>query len=344
MATAKKLPSGSWRCQIFAGYDFIDGKKKRRYESFTAPTKKEAELKAVLWANVHAARPSVDLTVSDMVQNYIKYREPVLSPATIRGYHICFKRFDPIADMRVRDLTTENVQMWISMMASIHSPKTVSNTYGLLTASMDFSGFNSHFRVKLPAKQKKQYHLPTDQDIQTLLRNTEGTSLWIAIMLARYYSLRRSEICALTSDDLEGNVLSIRRSIVKDHEKNWITKEMPKTYGSYRYLVLSDPLLSVLKSRNGRFLNCNPDTLASYLRAAQRKYHIEPFGFHMLRHLFATKNALLGIPDIYTAKMGGWEQGSSVLKRIYQNVQDNDFRDQMSIVNAAMQHEMQHEK
>ena len=65
MATAKKLPSGSWRCQVFSHYEpqfAPDGspimdpktgkqKQKRIYESFTSddPTsrgKREAELMA----------------------------------------------------------------------------------------------------------------------------------------------------------------------------------------------------------------------------------------------------------------------------------------------------------
>ena len=41
MATARKLPSGSWRCQVFDRYEVIrqpDGseKKKRIYKSFTS--------------------------------------------------------------------------------------------------------------------------------------------------------------------------------------------------------------------------------------------------------------------------------------------------------------------
>ena len=40
MATAKKLPSGSWRCLVFSHYEYVTGKdgnvkKKRVYESFT---------------------------------------------------------------------------------------------------------------------------------------------------------------------------------------------------------------------------------------------------------------------------------------------------------------------
>ena len=39
MATAKKLPSGAYRCLIYIG----DENGKRKYKSFTAKTKKEAE-------------------------------------------------------------------------------------------------------------------------------------------------------------------------------------------------------------------------------------------------------------------------------------------------------------
>lgn len=45
MATAKKLPSGSWRCQV---YDYTDKNGKRHYKSFTSTDqstkgKREAE-------------------------------------------------------------------------------------------------------------------------------------------------------------------------------------------------------------------------------------------------------------------------------------------------------------
>ena len=56
MATAKKLPSGSWRILVYSHTD-QDGK--RRYKSFTAPTKKEAEFLAADYQDV---RKSIDLT------------------------------------------------------------------------------------------------------------------------------------------------------------------------------------------------------------------------------------------------------------------------------------------
>lgn len=49
MATAKKLPSGNWRVLIYSHTEKVDGKDVKRYKSFTAPTKKEAEYLAAQW-------------------------------------------------------------------------------------------------------------------------------------------------------------------------------------------------------------------------------------------------------------------------------------------------------
>ena len=46
MAKAKKLPSGQWRVLAYAGKD---PGSKRRYKSFTAGTKRKAELAAMEW-------------------------------------------------------------------------------------------------------------------------------------------------------------------------------------------------------------------------------------------------------------------------------------------------------
>ena len=42
----KETPSGQWRTLAYSHTETIDGKQKRIYESFTAPTKKEAEYMA----------------------------------------------------------------------------------------------------------------------------------------------------------------------------------------------------------------------------------------------------------------------------------------------------------
>lgn len=336
MPTGRKLPSGSYRCLIFSGYEYVDGAKKRRYESFTAPTKREAERLATEWADTRSTR--TDITVGNAVNAYIDTRKGVLSPSTIRGYKACVKRFEPIANLRLRDLKNTNVQPWVSKMSEKLKYKSVKNTYGLLTAVLKYYYPGKTLQIKLPPRTKPQYDLPSDEDIQKLLEATKGTEMWTAIVLARFYSLRRSEICALTEDDLSGDVLTIRKAMVMDEDASWIIKNVPKTYGSYRQIKISEPLLSVLK-KDG-FPVCNPNNITDRFSDILRRNHIKEFNFHLLRHMFATKAAMMGIPDFIVARIGGWEQNSSVLKNIYQNVRDEDMQKQMDILNGQMMKEL----
>lgn len=79
---ATKLPSGNWRCRA---YD----KQTKKCKSFTAPTRKEAEYLAAEWLNEKSSPKRIsNETVRQCVQNYIKSKENILSPSSIRGYYI----------------------------------------------------------------------------------------------------------------------------------------------------------------------------------------------------------------------------------------------------------------
>ena len=74
MATARVLPSGQWRCLVFDGME--NGK--RKYKSFTAATKNDAELQAKQYL-ADPSRKSRDrkLTVKDAIERYISSKEGV---------------------------------------------------------------------------------------------------------------------------------------------------------------------------------------------------------------------------------------------------------------------------
>jgi len=343
MATARKLPSGSYRVKVFKGYKYINGQKKREYESFTASTKAEAEALAAAWKLERNERPE-DVTVHDAILKYIDVKEPVLSPSTIRSYNAMKSRFAPLDALKLRELNNMNVQTWISSMSRTLKYKSVKNTYGLLTAALSLYGVDKQFNVQLPTKIKKEYRLPTDQEMKKILSACEGTELWIAVMLARYYSLRRSEICALDSDDLKRNVLTIRKAMIFTKDCEWIIKPFPKTADSYRKLAIADPLLAVLKAKTGRYVELNPNNLTSRFTALLKQIGLPHYNFHLLRHSFASNAALLGVPDFYTAKIGGWSQNSSVLKEVYQNVNQQELFRQMDILNNSMHHDLRHEQ
>ena len=93
MATAKKLPSGSWRCQVFSHYEIVldkngkpvidpktkKQKQKRIYKSFTcddpsARGKRKAEAMAAEWADNKEIKKDeeVQMTFDDALEKYIQ--------------------------------------------------------------------------------------------------------------------------------------------------------------------------------------------------------------------------------------------------------------------------------
>jgi len=113
MAKAKKLPSGSWRVQVFH-YKDVDGK--RHYMSFTASTKREAEFLAAQWAATGKTEPQhEDITLYEAITRYINSKRNVLSPSTLRGYEGMQRNyFKTIGRAQLKSLDNTTLQIWIS--------------------------------------------------------------------------------------------------------------------------------------------------------------------------------------------------------------------------------------
>lgn len=314
MAKAKKLPSGSWRVQVFS-YTDANGKKHR--ESFTAPTKAEAELMASEYkAKKHRIKVH-DLTVKDAVEGYIRAKETVLSPSTLREYRRMLKSdFGGIMNKRIRKLTSEDMQLYVSDLARSLSPKTVRNRYGLLTASIGLYSPDMTFKVTFPAKEVKRSVLPSDDDVSTLYQ-TAPYNLKLVIGLA-ICGLRRGEICALKYEDIKDGVAHVHADIVQGKNREWIYKPIPKTDGSDRYVRLPDSIIRLIGNGKDQIIIENPNQVGQAFKRHAKNLGIDVH-LHQLRHFYASTGAVLQIPDIFLADMGGWRHSSKVMKDTYQN-------------------------
>lgn len=314
MAKAKKLPSGSWRVQVFS---YKDTAGKKHYESFTAPTKAEAEMKAAEFAANKRSRIKSGMTVGDAISGYIAAKEAVLSPATVRGYvRMQDNNYSAIEKKKIRSLTSEDMQLFVSDLAKTLSPKTVRNVYALLTASIALYAPDMSFKVTLPAKQVKRPVSPSDDSVKVLY-DAAYPKLRICLGFAMC-GVRRGEICALKYEDIKDGAAHIHADMVKDKNGKWIYKEMPKTSDSDRFLKLPDFLLDEIGEGKGFIIDINPNTVTKQFIKYRNRLGIN-IRLHDLRHYFASTAAVLDIPDIYTADMGGWQRGGSVMKSVYQN-------------------------
>jgi integrase family protein len=318
MAKAKKLKSGNWRVLIF---DYTDENGKRHYKSFTAATKKEAEYEASLYKLSEKSVVDGNITVKQALLRYCDIKSNVLSPVTLLEYkRLVRSKYKSIENISLSKLKKEQIQIWINEYALEHSPKSVRNVYGLLSAALRVYSSKMINDIALPQKIKPDLYVPTDKDVQILLKyfsEKSDVDMEVAVYLAAFGTLRRSEVCALTSSDIRGNIIYITKAKVAAEGGKWVDKTT-KTVSSTRSIEMPDYIINKLPKR-GKVVNLNPKQLSTRFSNALDDLGLYHFRFHDLRHYAASVMHALGVPDQYIMERGGWSSDGT-LKRIYRNV------------------------
>lgn len=305
----EKLPSGSYRIRkMYKGNTYT-------VTTNYKPTQKEAmQLLAAEMDKI----PSADkhMTFQTAAERYIEMKSNVLSPATIRGYTSILKNLpDSFREMLLSDIDSIAVQSMINGYTKGHSPKSVRNIHGFVTAILAAFCPNTVIRTTLPQKCRNKAYLPTDEDVRRILEYAKGSKFEIALILATF-GLRRSEICALTPDDVHGNLLTINKALVQGSDMQWTIKTT-KTEAGTREIYLPDYVVALIKER-GYIYKGYPGNIFCYLKKAQQELGIQEFGLHRLRHYYASTSHAIGIPDQYIMEAGGWKS-KYVLGEIYQH-------------------------
>lgn len=350
MATAKKLPSGSWRCLV---YSHTEGGK-RRYKSFTyddpSPRgKRICEDMAASWARDKEQHPAGQKTFRQAAEEYISSRTAVCSPRTIEEYTAYLDRYlSDLLQRKVDSINQRDIQKLVNQLSIGRSPKTVRNIYGFTVSVLRSCRPDFVPNVKLPQKKEVDLHIPTDAEIKQIMSAVEGKPLELPILLAAFGPMRRGEICALRAESIDGNVVHVYENMVRkkvDGKKTWIIKT-PKSTAGHRYIDYPDFVAEKWQGRTGRIVDICPDTITKSFGILLRELHIDHFRFHDLRHYSASIQHALGVPDAYIMQRGGWSSDRT-LKQVYRHALDDKTKEQTQKINQyfqAMQHEMQHEK
>lgn len=303
----EKLPSGSYRVRRT-----ISG----RAVSVTFPYKPSPKEALQALNDKYTGADKLRMTFDAAAKEYIDGKRNTISPSTIRGYESIRKNLpDVVKNRQLSDLTAWDVQKFVNDYSEKHTPKSVRNVHGFIAAVLTTFRPDMILHTTLPQKIKQKPYIPTDAEVKKIFDFVKDTDYEIAFRLAAY-GLRRSEICALTPDDLKGNTLTINKAMVQDEKYGWITKTT-KTEESTRTIVIDSALSAKIRA-NKAIYNGKPHNLYDHLQLVLKRLNIRSFPLHALRHYYASTAHAMGIPDAVIMASGGWKT-DYVMKNIYRH-------------------------
>ena len=288
----EKLPSGSYRIRkMYKGntYTVVTDYK---------PTQKEAlQLLSAEFDKVPSSSPA-HMTFEEAANKYMEVKGNVLSPSSIVGYKSTLRNLsDKFRAINISDISAIDIQKEINDYSANRSPKTVRNAHGFIS----------------------EPYIPSDEDVKRILARAKGTRYEIPLLLATF-GLRRSEICALTIDDLDGNTLTINKALVENEDGKFVIKPTKTTAGT-RKIYIPDYLADLIREK-GEIYTHSPNQIYENLCKYQQELGIPHFKLHALRHYYASMSHSLGIPDSYIMESGGWKSDNT-LKSVYRHAMDS---------------------
>ena len=183
------------------------------------------------------------------------------------------------------------------------APKTIRNYVGFIQAATGHK-----YNVALPQRVKPQVRIPNDMEVAGLIRLAQDMypDLEVPVMLGCFGPLRRSEICALTLQDFQGDWVNITKGLIKDEHGQFQLKDIPKTTESARRIKLPHFVVKKIREQ-GYVTKYNPDQISHYFRRMQQRVGLEDvYCFHSTRHYCVSSLHANGLPDAYIMERGGW--------------------------------------
>lgn len=377
MPTAKKLPSGSWRCLVYSHtekvWDADKGvwKDQRKYESFTSDDttlkgKAAAELMAAQFKMEKAKQPKhqrkkedmLDRTVSEAIDRYIEIRNNVLSPTTIQDYR-CIQQnaFPGLMSIKLRDLDEDTLDEAINSEykrvskkrcknPKPISPKRVRNEWGLISAILNRYHKGLEYEPTLLDSPDKHKELIPPQTVLDILK---GDYIELPALLAIWLSFTLSEIRGLTksgSISADGQYLTINEVVV-DVGREAVRKELAKNRYRNRTHRIPPYIRMLIDQVEGDEL-VTISGRAIYHRWVKllKRNGLPHMTFHDLRHESASIMALLRVPDKYALERGGWKS-DKVMKKVYTHTFSDERQKVDNIIDGyfeeLMQHDLQHD-
>lgn len=254
--------------------------------------------------------PLTHVSVDELVDSYINNAEiRGLSANTIHGYKSAQKRIESaFKGVLARNLTTYQVDNFVTSMAKKYAPKTISNTVALLDAAYERAvrsgqlSSNPCAGVVLPKREKKEIQTLAPEQLQDFMAklDTQRRDISVGYKLCLMCGLRRGEVLGLKESDVN---LPFRQ--VSVNKTRYIVDgvqhiQETKTARSHRTLalpkVLADEIDLLIQEHHSQgwyhsdylIQDAFGDPLSPSIFSGTIKEICPDITVHGLRHTFAT--------------------------------------------------------
>ena len=312
---AKQKDNGKWLIQVM-----IDGK--RVGKEF------ETEDEALYWAaglktnQKEYKKEPLQISVNAAIDRFIEMNDGIFSPSTIRGYRVIQKnRLGQIENKLLVQLNDEVLQRWVNYLSKKYAAKTVWNSYGLIHDVLSVYYKSYHPSVKLPQKEKEEIKIPTEDELQLILKTASGTKYELPILIACWLGLRESEIVGLKWSQIENDFLTVNSAVVIG-EKNVAYEKGPKTPSGSRRIRIPKYIMEKINNlpKNGdRLFNMSGHSIYMGFVRICKKAGVDHYRFHDLRHVNASAMLLTGAPIKHIVNRMG-HKTDSMVKKVYGHV------------------------
>ena len=278
-------------------------------------------------AKWHKKSPTKLKTVGEAILDYIRSKENILSPSSVRGYYIIFNNcIESISYIKLSEIDEKALQAWVNANSTNYAPKSVKSQYSLVSSALRQNKIKLDYgSVLLPRIVKKEPVIPDEEQIGQILHMVEGTSVELPVTMAVILGMRQSEIAGLKWSDYDGNSIYIHGSIVPNKENKYIYKNTTKSNASTRLISVDGILKERLDRAERKSEFISPMLPSSVLRKFNHlcdKNGLPRFTMHSQRHANASVMLANGVPDKYAmARLG--QSSPSMVKNVYQHLYED---------------------
>ena len=327
--------------------------RKRKAKTVTYTTKKELERMHQRFIDEVHHNPLIDTTVAELLDMYIRSRKSLgVEATTIHGYEVAAKRvYSRFEGINATELTSYQVQAFVTDMSEIYSAKTIRNTVSLLSSAYDNAirlgqlEKNPCKFVTLPKKERAKIDIFNEEQIAKFLRalNEERLDYKVAYELALFCGLRRSEILGLTEGAVDTTFKWVKVRQTRHTVNGETVIQGTKTASSRRELAIPDFVNEDIKAliakhnsvpyehtdfliQDGFGKPMGHSALTTQIYRIEDKAGLPHVSIHDLRHTFASmlNNAHVDIAMI-SAELGHASIGITLntYTHVFGNVSDS---------------------